>query len=192
MVQECWHRECYMIHKFWNVKVAVLPTRNLQSSESAAYVQEEAEYNSITLKERQTDLEALVYRIWTQLSAFEESAAACVSDTIRHVGDEMYIDAIRAAEKFVLHVEVLFAVIDELEAGFTAAAVGGLYGAVLSRVSPTKLCLLDLQGLPMFEKRGCYAPRSLQCLTSCRVQKIPRQHPAHPKFNIRQRAQIKS
>lgn len=119
--------------------MAVLPTRNLQSSESAAYIQEEAEYNAVTLKERQSNLEALVYRIWTQLSAFEESAAACVSDTLWHVGDEVYIDAIRAAEKFVLHVEVFFAVIDELEAGFIAAAVGGLYSAVFCGGSPTEL-----------------------------------------------------
>lgn len=104
----------------------MLPTRNIHSSESAAYIQEEAEYNAVTLKERQMNLEALAYRIWTQLSAFQECAAACGSVTLRHVSNEMYTDAIGAAEKLVLHVEVLFAVIDELEAGFTAAAVGGI------------------------------------------------------------------
>jgi hypothetical protein len=74
-----------------------------------------------------------VYRIWTLvpptasdypstlsscysvLSAFEESSAACISDTLRQVSNSQYLDAIRMAEKFILHVEVLFATIDDLE-----------------------------------------------------------------------------
>ncbi|KAG8922059.1 hypothetical protein FRC01_014535 [Tulasnella sp. 417] len=111
--------------QYWNVKVAVLPTRRLQKpSEPAAYIQQEAEYDAVTLKEAQSNLEARVYRIWTQLSAFEETATACISHTLQHVNDGMYVDAIRAAEKFVPHFEVLFAVIDEIEVGFTAAAAG--------------------------------------------------------------------
>ena len=52
------------------------------------------------------------------LSAFEESSAACISDMLRHVSNGQYLEAIRMAEKFILHVEVLFATIDDLEADF--------------------------------------------------------------------------
>ena len=49
------------------------------------------------------------------LSAFEESSAACISDMLRQVSNGQYLDAIRMAEKFILHVEVLFGTIDDLE-----------------------------------------------------------------------------
>lgn len=59
------------------------------------------------------------------LSAFEESSAACISDMLRHVGDGQYLEAIRNAENFILHVEVLFATIDDLEYFFTSLGVKG-------------------------------------------------------------------
>ena len=70
-------------------------------------------------------METLVYRIWTNLSAFEESSAACISDMLQHVSNGSYLEAIRMAEKFILHVEVLFAAIDELDAGFARAQAKG-------------------------------------------------------------------
>ncbi|KIO25865.1 hypothetical protein M407DRAFT_24822 [Tulasnella calospora MUT 4182] len=126
MKEECWHPECHMIHKFWNVKLASRPTSSFAYFDSEAYAQEEAEYNAITLKEKQTQMETLAYRIWTHLAAFEESSAACISDMLRHVSNGIYLDAIRMAEKFILHIEVLFAVIDELEAAFTRADAKGI------------------------------------------------------------------
>lgn len=59
------------------------------------------------------------------LSAFEESSAACISDMLRHVSDSQYLEAIRNAEKFILHVEVLFATIDDLEYIFTLLGIKG-------------------------------------------------------------------
>jgi hypothetical protein len=37
---------------------------------------------------------------------------------LRQVSNGQYLDAIRMAEKFILHVEVLFATIDDLEYHF--------------------------------------------------------------------------
>jgi hypothetical protein len=65
-------------------------------------------------------MEDQVYRIWTILSTFEESSAACISEMLRHVSGGMYLDGVGMAEKFVLHVETLFAAIDELGASFRA------------------------------------------------------------------------
>ncbi|KAL1745875.1 hypothetical protein HDZ31DRAFT_35500 [Schizophyllum fasciatum] len=120
MKDECWHPECYMINKFWNVKVV---SRRPNSSEDGqaeqpAYLEEEARETPASLKEKQARMEQQVYRIWTVLSAFEESSAACISDMLRQVSNGQYLDAIRMAEKFILHVEVLFATIDDLEWNF--------------------------------------------------------------------------
>lgn len=59
------------------------------------------------------------------LSAFEESSAACISDMLRQVSNGQYLEAIRMAEKFILHVEVLFATIDDLEYHFGRIKVKG-------------------------------------------------------------------
>lgn len=59
------------------------------------------------------------------LSAFEESSAACISDMLRQVSNGQYLDAIRMAEKFILHVEVLFATIDDLEYHFARLNMKG-------------------------------------------------------------------
>lgn len=59
------------------------------------------------------------------LSAFEESSAACISDMLRQVSNGQYLEAIRMAEKFILHVEVLFATIDDLEHYFARLNLKG-------------------------------------------------------------------
>ncbi|KAK2463687.1 hypothetical protein APHAL10511_004438 [Amanita phalloides] len=120
---ECWHPECYMINKFWNVKVySRRPTSMISvdaEGEPPAYVPEEQRETPASLREKQVRMEQQVYRIWTVLSAFEESSAACISDMLRQVSNGQYLDAIRMAEKFILHVEVLFATIDDLEFHFS-------------------------------------------------------------------------
>ncbi|KPV75517.1 uncharacterized protein RHOBADRAFT_36373 [Rhodotorula graminis WP1] len=114
-IDEHWHPECYMIHKFWNLKLA--PTPKLPPEYLAV---EEVETPS-SLKARQRHMEEQVYRIWTILSAFEESSAACISEMLRHVSSGHYMEGVGMAEKFVLHVETLFAAIDDLNAAFRAA-----------------------------------------------------------------------
>ena len=45
---------------------------------------------------------------------------------LRHVSDGQYLEAIRNAENFILHVEVLFATIDDLEYFFISLGVKGV------------------------------------------------------------------
>ncbi|KAG2011466.1 rho GTPase activator [Coprinopsis cinerea AmutBmut pab1-1] len=128
---ECWHPECYMINKFWNVKVASRRPTSITSEEGGdppepLYLEEEARETPASLREKQTRMEQQVYRIWTVLSAFEESSAACISDMLRQVSNGQYLDAIRMAEKFIVHVEVLFATIDDLEYQFALLNVKGM------------------------------------------------------------------
>lgn len=130
MRDECWHPECYMINKFWNVKVVSRrPTSLTETPPDLAelpFTEEERRETHTSLKEKQIRMEQQVYRIWTVLSAFEESSAACISDMLRHVSSGQYLDAIRMAEKFILHVEVLFATIDDLEWQFAQLSMKGM------------------------------------------------------------------
>ena len=66
------------------------------------------------------------------MSAYEKSSAACISDILRQVSNKQYLDAIRMAEKFILRVEVLFGIIDDLEYHFARL---DLRGACISGVS---------------------------------------------------------
>ncbi|BGP48100.1 Rho-type GTPase activating protein Rga1 [Rhodotorula kratochvilovae] len=143
-IDEHWHPECYMIHKFWNLKLAPAPklverppsvadpADPSSSSSSPAiasaappdppeYLAIEASETPASLKAQQRHMEEQVYRIWTILSAFEESSAACISEMLRHVSSGHYMEGVGMAEKFVLHVETLFAAIDDLNAAFRAA-----------------------------------------------------------------------
>ncbi|KAF7309707.1 LIM-domain-containing protein [Mycena indigotica] len=130
MRDECWHPECYMINKFWNVKVVSRrPTSTAEiegEHQEPEYVDEERRETPLSLKDRQIRMEQQVYRIWTVLSAFEESSAACISDMLRQVSNGQYLEAIRMAEKFILHVEVLFATIDDLEQHFYRLNMKGM------------------------------------------------------------------
>jgi hypothetical protein len=71
--------------------------------------------NPVQAKEDESALEAKIHRIWTLLSAFEESSAACISDMLLHVSNGAYIEGSLMAAKFILHVEMLFGAIDQLD-----------------------------------------------------------------------------
>ncbi|EGU12284.1 LIM domain-containing protein [Rhodotorula toruloides ATCC 204091] len=140
-VDEHWHPECYMIHKFWNIKLAPtpkavealpppdssdpssapVPDSSTSAPPSPEYLAIEASETPGSLKGRQKHMEEQVYRIWTILSAFEESSAACISEMLRHVSSGYYMEGVGMAEKFVLHVETLFAAIDDLNEAFRRA-----------------------------------------------------------------------
>ena len=72
-------------------------------------------------------LETKINRIWTLLSAFEESSAACISDMLLHVSNGAYIEGTLMAAKFIVHVEVLFNAIDQLDVLSIKASGQGIY-----------------------------------------------------------------
>ncbi|KAG0305548.1 hypothetical protein BGZ97_001070 [Linnemannia gamsii] len=128
---EHWHPECYMIHKFWNVKLSFTSEgeeEQIKSEEegiegstaaAAGILASRTSMEQRTpeeLKRAQQHMEEKVYQIWTVLSAFEESSAGCISEMLLHVSNGAYYDGVQMAEKFILHVEILFSAIDDLEA----------------------------------------------------------------------------
>ncbi|KAI0124681.1 rho-type GTPase-activating protein 1 [Xylariales sp. AK1849] len=118
-----WHPECYMIHKFWNVRL----TPALESDAPPLEVADEASRELVRTQEEK--MEEKVYRIWSVLSAFEESSAACISDMLLHVSNGDYIDGVLVAKKFILHVEILFQAADRLDDSMRRFDMKGLsYG----------------------------------------------------------------
>lgn len=96
-----------------------------------AYLAQEAAETPNSLREKQKQTEDKVYRIWTVLSTFEESSAACISEMLRFVSNGQYLDGVRMAGKFVLHVETLFAAVDDLNTHFRIAKAKGEFVTLL-------------------------------------------------------------
>jgi len=73
-------------------------------------------------------MEDKVFRIWSVLSSFEESSAACISDMLLHVSNGAYVDGVFVAERFIWHVEILFESADTLDVQlFSVTAKGKLF-----------------------------------------------------------------
>ena len=105
-----------MIHKFWNVRLA--------SSQDATEIKRQLENTTDEegrnqVREEEERMEEKVYRIWSVLSTFEESSAACISDMLLHVSNGAYVDGVLVAKKFIWHVDILFHSADKLDANMT-------------------------------------------------------------------------
>lgn len=77
------------------------------------------------VREVEEKMEEKVYQIWSVLSSFEESSAACISDMLLHVSNGAYIDGVFVAERFIWHVEILFASTDALDSRLANVAPKG-------------------------------------------------------------------
>ncbi|KAL2178530.1 uncharacterized protein P884DRAFT_268537 [Thermothelomyces heterothallicus CBS 202.75] len=116
-----WHPECYMIHKFWNVR--------LNPPQEAAVPISDDPAGRELVREEEERMEEKVYRIWSVLSTFEESSAACISDMLLHVSNGAYIDGVMVAKRFIFHVDILFRSADRLDAAMARLAMNALaYG----------------------------------------------------------------
>ncbi|KAI4104484.1 MAG: hypothetical protein L6R37_003227 [Teloschistes peruensis] len=121
-----WHPECYMIHKFWNVRLA---PPGAEAGEHEGVDENATEEKRNLVKHDEEQMEEKVYRIWSVLSTFEESSAACISDMLLHVSNGAYVDGVLVAKKFIWHVDVLFGATDHLDALMTSQGMKSLaYG----------------------------------------------------------------
>lgn len=117
-----WHPECYMIHKFWNVRLA----SSQDASEKPKLDDSMDEEGRNAVRDEEERMEEKVYRIWSVLSTFEESSAACISDMLLHVSNGAYVDGVLVAKKFIWHVDILFRSADTLDANMTGTGSKGL------------------------------------------------------------------
>jgi hypothetical protein len=99
-----------MIHKFWNVRLAPAG----QQLERPETDEEATDAEREKVRQEEELMEEKVYKIWSILSTFEESSAACISEMLLHVSNGAYVDGVLVARSFIAHVEILFAAIDML------------------------------------------------------------------------------
>jgi hypothetical protein len=98
-----------MIHKFWNVRLSQ-PTDEPPMANAS-----DDPTSRDMIRDVEERMEEKVYRIWSVLSTFEESSAACISDMLLHVSNGAYIDGVLIAKRFIWHVEILFQSTDKLD-----------------------------------------------------------------------------
>jgi hypothetical protein len=110
-----------MIHKFWNVRLSPAGQTWEPPPVDADATPEERE----NIRREEDTMEEKVYNIWSTLSTFEESSAACISDMLLHVSNGAYIDGVIVAKRFIAHVHILFAAVDELAVYIKSHGVKG-------------------------------------------------------------------
>ena len=118
-----WHPECYMIHKFWNVRLSRSEKMSLEPPEVEEDASEETRH---AIRQEEEQMEERTYRIWSVLSTFEETSAACISDMLLHVSNGAYMEGVLVAKKFIYYVDVLFSATDQLDACITSHGQSGM------------------------------------------------------------------
>jgi hypothetical protein len=88
---------------------------------------------------------------------------------LRQVSNGQYLEAIRMAEKFILHVEVLFATIDDLEYHFARIAVKGSVPQL--NLLFFNMLMAPCKGCPTYASHECSAVRRSIFLRCCRTHK---------------------
>lgn len=136
-----WHPECYMIHKYWNVRLhdkdKTLPQLDTNMTEAEA-----TDEIRKSVRDEEERVEEKVLWIWRTLSAFEERSAQCISDMLVSVSNGAYMEGILAARKFIVHIELFFDCTDELDRDLAQATGKGklLHQCrILSTVITTRL-----------------------------------------------------
>lgn len=122
-VNQHWHPECYMIHKYWNVRLHAPSPKGVDEEQNLERQrrdeqQEESNASADQRKNVRTEEEAVEYKvhwIWHTLSTFEERSATRISDMLLHVSNGAYMDGVVAAKKFITHVDLLFGAADDLD-----------------------------------------------------------------------------
>lgn len=123
-----------MIHKFWNVRLA-----SLADAPNTKQLDQDTDVEGRNaVRDDEERMEEKVYRIWSVLSTFEESSAACISDMLLHVSNGAYVDGVLVAKKFIFHVDILFRSADTLDATMTAVSVKGMFPNTLDLVNTNK------------------------------------------------------
>ncbi|KAH6585724.1 hypothetical protein BASA50_001059 [Batrachochytrium salamandrivorans] len=104
-ISKQWHPPCYMIYKLWSAQLSVqdqLPQEDSSTLDPEVEVQ------------KQQAMVEWGERILQVLSAFEESAAACISEMLLHFSNENNIQCVLQAARFIQHVDILFSTIESI------------------------------------------------------------------------------
>lgn len=94
--EQQWHPECYMIFKFWNVKL------DQQGSSPE------------NIEDHERKVEQKMFRIWNVLCGYEEASAAYISDMLQSASAGRSSDSLKATASLVAKIEVLFTALHAL------------------------------------------------------------------------------
>lgn len=121
-----WHPECYMIYKYWNVKM--LEVAPIKKTGQVWTDRQGLEVDATTLRRQNDGFSEEVSGTWTVLSRFEEQAATYISDTLLATSKGLYNTAILKLYLFLCSVGVIFAAV---ESAHKKAAHSGQSGTFL-------------------------------------------------------------
>lgn len=124
-----------MIHKFWNVR---LSPSGAYPAEPEKFGTDATDEERTLVREEEERMEEKVYNIWSVLSTFEESSAACISDMLLHVSNGAYMDGVLVAKKFIWHVDILFGAIDRLHRLTQMEGMKGIYACGFRRMAGSR------------------------------------------------------
>lgn len=110
-IDQQWHPECFMVHKFWNVDITIEYTGLGINSLDEVRNSE----NSSRLLMAENFLEKLTVDIWCTLSEFEESCACCISEMLHSTTLFNKERSLSCAAHLVLKIETLFKAFDCME-----------------------------------------------------------------------------
>ena len=113
-----------MIHRYWSVKIA--PSTNEDPTVTLSEKDATDQMRS-AVRDQEEHMEEKVYKIWSVLSTFEESSAACISDMLLHVSNGAVVDGVVVAKKFIWHVDILYTATDRLDGLMTAQGMKGTF-----------------------------------------------------------------
>lgn len=126
-VNQHWHPECYMIHKYWNVRLHS-SGQIVEDPGTEGKTDEANELERKRMRGQEEKIEEKVLWIWRTLSAYEERSAGCISDMLLHVSNGAYVDGVMSAKRFILHVELLFSAADNLDRSMASRMAKGTPG----------------------------------------------------------------
>ena len=107
-----WHPDCYMIYKYWNVKLASEPTSGTSSSERPHNSNTPTIDERHSIEEEDEKVRSKVYRIWSVLSTFEEQVAKTVSDCESNLRHCHWPGMVLSLKAFIIFTSRLFRALD--------------------------------------------------------------------------------
>ncbi|CDO94115.1 unnamed protein product [Kluyveromyces dobzhanskii CBS 2104] len=115
---ECWHTECYGIHKYWHVTISPedfgLPNLKMYNIEEHTRNSDKG-LDLIDMDNNILTFNATLSKIWTVLYRFEEETANCVSDMFQYLTGLDQNNGLQASALLVLKVSCLLKAIDSLD-----------------------------------------------------------------------------
>lgn len=111
-----WHPECYMIHKYWNVRIAGKSLSSCQIDFTKRPFPNPIgpDFNYAGMQELMARVEESGVRIWGACSAFEGLCATDISSMLLHTSDGDYSEMMLITSRFIAKVDTIFWAIDAI------------------------------------------------------------------------------